>query len=343
VKTICFFNNKGGVGKTTLTCNIAAHFAQSLKKRVLVIDGDPQCNATQLIMGDDKVVDFYWPTKSGQSGVETIRDVVGPIHDGDASIKPGVKPMTGASNRFGVDLLPGHPRFAVIDDKLSQAWHDAIGGDVGGIRKTNWCYSLCQSYSSTYDFAFVDIGPSLGSINRSVLLASDYFVTPLGADVFSLIGVRNISDWLTNWIELYVTGLTISENRTPGRLQTFTIRRDVPIRYGYAGYTLQQYITKSKGGVRRPTEAFERILKEVPNQIESSLGGFFPKHVGMQEAKLGDVPIMYSLIPLAQSVNAPIISLSWADGLVGTQFKQAKDYAEILNALSKTLARNISE
>ncbi len=47
---LAMFNNKGGVGKTTLTCNIASFLAKKENKRVLVIDCDPQCNATQLIM-----------------------------------------------------------------------------------------------------------------------------------------------------------------------------------------------------------------------------------------------------------------------------------------------------
>jgi cellulose biosynthesis protein BcsQ len=340
LKTICFFNNKGGVGKTTLTCNIAAHFA-SAKKRVLVIDADPQCNATQLIVGDEKVLDFYWPEKVQHTGVQTILDVVTPIQEGDANIEPNIRLLSLKDNRFGVELLPGHPRFSIVDDKLSQAWHEALGGDIGGLRKTNWCHTLCESLSGAYDYAFIDIGPSLGSINRSVLLASDYFVTPLGADVFSIVGVRNISDWLRDWIKLYKIGVSLCDNRSPKSLDKFSVRRELLIERGYIGYTLQQYITKSKGGVRRPTEAFEKILSQVPNQIEASLGTFFAGDMTMEEAKLGDVPNMYSLIPLAQSVNAPILGLSSSDGLVGTQFKQSKDYAEIIHSLAKTLARNL--
>jgi cellulose biosynthesis protein BcsQ len=340
LKTICFFNNKGGVGKTTLTCNIAAHFAAK-GNRVLVIDADPQCNATQLVVGDEKVLKFYWPEQAPEAGIQTILDVVRPIQEGDANITVGIKLITSADNRFGVDLLPGHPRFSVVDDKLSQAWHDALGGDIGGLRKTNWCHTLCVSLGEDYDYAFVDIGPSLGSINRSVLLASDHFVTPLGADVFSIVGVRNISDWLRNWIALYKVGVGLCDTRSPHSLDKFPVRRELSIEQGYIGYTLQQYITKSKGGVRRPTEAFEKILSQVPDQISSSLGEFFVMGMTINDAKLGDVPNMYSLIPLAQSVNAPIRALSAQDGLVGTQFKQSKDYAAIIDSLAQTLAKNL--
>jgi cellulose biosynthesis protein BcsQ len=56
---LSFFNNKGGVGKTTLTGNIAAYFALEMEKRVLVIDCDPQCNITKFIIVDSKSIDLY--------------------------------------------------------------------------------------------------------------------------------------------------------------------------------------------------------------------------------------------------------------------------------------------
>jgi cellulose biosynthesis protein BcsQ len=342
MKTVCFFNNKGGVGKTTLVCNIAANFAKNFSKRVLLIDCDPQCNSTQLILGDDAVADLYWPDKRDSNETNTIIDVISPIQDGDATINLNVTPSPGSSNRFNLDIIPGHPRFSVIEDKLSQAWYEAIGGDIGGIRKTNWCSILCQSFAKCYDVIFIDLGPSLGSINRTVLLGSDFFVTPMRCDILSIVGIRNIADWLRQWISLYENGIKICEERNPGRLKHYKdIKYTGVIVKGYAGYTLQQYIAKSKEGVRRPTKAFERILENVPNEICTHLGDFFAKNVNIETAKLGDVPHMFSLVPLAQSVNAPIFALSSADGLVGSQYRQVYEYAILLNALSEAIARNI--
>ncbi|SOY49792.1 ParA family protein [Cupriavidus taiwanensis] len=59
MKTVAFFNNKGGVGKTTLLCNLASYLALELEARVLVIDADPQCNATQSMFGDDILTKLY--------------------------------------------------------------------------------------------------------------------------------------------------------------------------------------------------------------------------------------------------------------------------------------------
>ena len=333
MRTISFFNNKGGVGKTTLTGNIASFFAHELGKKVLVIDCDPQCNITQYILGDEKTIDLYWPeeAKSSSKKTKTIMEIVQPIIDGDATISKNINPLGGNFNRFGVDLIPGDPRFSLFEDQLSQAWTEATSGKAGGFRVSNWLQLYLKTVGEKYDIVFIDVSPSLGAINRSVLLASDNFVTPLGADAFSLLGVRNISRWLSGWIETYEVGVQLAERFNEGMLERYKIITDLPIKSGYVGYTLQQYIAKAKEGVRRPTKAYERILNDVPGEIQKHLSQFsnFP----IAELRLGDVPNLYSLVPLAQTVNAPIIALKAKDGLVGSQFSQAEAYKSIIGSL----------
>jgi cellulose biosynthesis protein BcsQ len=340
--TIAMFNNKGGVGKTTLTCNIAAFFAYKLRKRVLVVDCDPQCNATQLIMGEEYATNLYFSENQANS-VTTISSILQPIEDGDSNISSQVIPIKSSQNRFGVDLIPGHPSFSIIEDRLGAAWHDLQGGDLGGIRKTNWNTFLKEKIRSFYDIVFYDLGPSLGSINRSVLIGCDKFMTPMGTDIFSILGIRNISSWLSSWDERYENGLKLCEKNSPGRLDTFGISSDLSIMHGYIGYTMQQYITKSKGGVRRPTAAYEKILDNVPDEIERSLKRYLAGDVSLLNLSLGDIPHLYSLIPLAQSVSCPLFDLSSRDGLVGSQGKQRDQYEEILGAICMRLIENLGE
>ena len=82
-----------------------------------------------------------------------------------------------------------------IEDILSDAWQKLKSGDAGGIRKTNWVFALNSSLSKQYDYIIYDVGPSLGALNRTVLHGCDYFLTPMGVDIFSLIGVDNIYKW----------------------------------------------------------------------------------------------------------------------------------------------------
>jgi cellulose biosynthesis protein BcsQ len=340
VKVLSFFNNKGGVGKTTLTGNIASYFALELKKKVLIVDCDPQCNITQYILGDEKTIELYWPKDAtkGTIKTKTIMDVVQPIVDGDASINSTVKPIPSKGNRFAVDLLAGDPRFSLFEDQLSQAWNEIPTGKAGGFRVTNWLRAYLDSISDKYDIVFVDVSPSLGAINRSVLLACDNFVTPLGADAFSLLGVRNISRWISTWVEYYEVGLQQADRFNIGMLEKYGISTKVSIRKGYVGYTLQQYIAKSKEGIRRPTKAYERILNDVPAEVKDHLSQFAPEN---SDLRLGDVPNLYSLVPLAQTVNSPIIALKAKDGLVGSQFSQAESYKAIIGLLANSIAKRV--
>lgn len=339
MQSVVFFNNKGGVGKTTLACNIAAQFAVSRGLRVLLVDCDPQCNSTQLVLDSDRWSSIYWSGAS--SSQQTIIDVVRPIELGDADIQVGVPPMLSSQNRFGVDLIPGHPRMSIVEDLLSRAWGETLGGDIGGIRRTNWVSALLAEYEDRYDVIIFDVGPSLGSLNRTILIGADYFVAPMGADIFSVVGIRNIAEWIANWVSVYATGLTLCSTRHPDALQNFRIDPSGRTSARFVGYTVQQYITKSKQGVRRPTQAFESILNGIPAEVESSLGPFTLDELAIEDLRLGDVPNMFSLIPLAQSVNAPIAALQSSDGLAGGQYQQQSNYLHTIQSVSEALARNI--
>lgn len=340
------FNNKGGVGKTTLSCNISAFIADNLGKKVLIVDCDPQCNTTQLLMGQEFSSELYWGI-NGQTknpnNYTTISDILQPIEDGDSQINTNIKIIDKTQNRFNVDLIPGNPKFSIIEDRLGSAWHDLLGGDIGGIRKTNWNTFLLEKLTDNYDYIFYDLGPSLGSINRSVLIGCDYFITPMGTDIFSILGIRNIAEWLDSWITLYEKSLLLGEDRFPGRLESFKINPDIKIKKGYLGYTIQQYITKSKQGIRRPTKAYEEIINNVPSVIEETFENFLKEGLEKDNFKLGDVPHLYSLIPLAQSNSSPILKLRGSDGLVGAQFRQQEEYQSILSHIVSKIFNNLEK
>ena len=66
-----------------------------------------------------------------------------------------------------------------------------MSGDKGAIRKLNWLNQLKQQ-NQEFDYILIDVGPSLGALNRSALLNSDFFLTPMASDIFSLLGIANI-------------------------------------------------------------------------------------------------------------------------------------------------------
>ncbi|WP_322470673.1 ParA family protein [Hydrogenophaga sp. SNF1] len=324
MKSVAMFNNKGGVGKTTLLCNLAAYLSIQMGVRVLLVDCDPQCNTTQLVMGEEFASSFYW--NDHHEPATTIADLMRPIQEGDSQISDQFAPIYRDRNRFQCDVIAGHPDFSFLEDRLSLAWSEVSAGQIGGYRKTNWARLLCSKVAEHYDLILFDVGPSLGAINRSVLLGCDYFVTPMGSDIFSILGVRNIQRWLSDAIATYEHGVRRCDELTAGALDRYDIPRVPSIRSGFVGYTLNQYLTKSKGGERIATDRYEEILRKVPQEIAQLQANFGAPTLNGGDAKLGDVPHMYSLIPLAQTRAAPIGELASRDGIVGSHYKMIENY-----------------
>jgi cellulose biosynthesis protein BcsQ len=163
VKLLVFFNNKGGVGKTTLACNVVSFMNMHRNKRVLLIDADPQCNATQGVLSDELLDEIYADPHSER---KTLYSYLKPLEQGDASINSVLVPIPSTENGFGTDLIPGHPNMSLVEDRLSQAWSDLQGADpIRGYRISNWLAQLLK-HVDQYDLVIFDVGPSLGALNR---------------------------------------------------------------------------------------------------------------------------------------------------------------------------------
>lgn len=342
MRSIAMFNNKGGVGKTTLTCNLASFLATEKGKKVVVVDCDPQCNSTQLVLGVDAAAELYIESKTDYS---TISKILAPIDSGESDIDRNIIVLPAAQNRFSVDLIAGDPDFAITEDRLADAWKTLTARDIEGFRRTSWNSALRTVLSAQdYDYAFYDIGPSLGSINRSVLAGCDNFLTPLSSDIFSIIGLRNIANWLQKWIGDFEHAWSgVDSSKRDQWQEQFPSIGPPKIGNGYLGYIVQQYITKSYGGNRRATKAYEDIRTMVPRQVQESLTPFLPSSLQGQPERLnlGDIPHLYSLVPLAQKNAVPISGLSSRDGLVGSQYNQQESFKSMISAVAEAFSANI--
>jgi cellulose biosynthesis protein BcsQ len=344
--TICFFNNKGGVGKTTLACNVAASMAQHFSKSVLLVDADPQCNASQLVLPERIFAEVYsQPSAAGKAKSikkhQTLYDVLLPIARGDSSIVDQVKPLRATNNRFSIDIVPGHPRVALLEDRLSQAWIDLGSGDLGGLSRTNWAKALTGKFQDDYDVILFDVGPSLGALNRSVLIGSECFMSPMGCDIFSLMGVANISEWLSTWLKSYGRGIDSCREQWEDEFDSYNARDFSESPLSFVGYTVQQYVSKTIRGELRPTAAYETILKRFPAVIRKEMKAFTGATKDPGKLNLSSVPNMYSLVPLAQDSHTPIHGIKSGDGLVGAHYSQQSKYTGFIRSLTSAILENM--
>ncbi|TPS23180.1 ParA family protein [Acinetobacter baumannii] len=339
MKSIVFFNNKGGVGKTTLACNLVSYMNKHKNIRVLLIDADPQCNATQAILSDEICENIY--LEPDENSPKTLYSYLAPLEMGEPQIELPATPILGTTNRFQTDLIPGHPSMSIIEDRLSDAWSMVRGREVGGYRITNWCHQLLSSLNNQYDLVVFDVGPSLGALNRSIILSCDYIVTPFGCDIFSLLGIKNIADWITKWDEQYMSSVKDGVRDHPQAFDKYKIIDDTSQKHRFLGYSVQQYVSRKFKTGHRPVKSYDEIMHRIPGTVEASMKSFLPENLDLNHIELGHIPYLYSLVPMAQAAKAPMHSLVSTDGVIGNQYKQVIEFQELMSIVSDKILGNL--
>jgi cellulose biosynthesis protein BcsQ len=192
---IAIFNHKGGVGKTTLTVNIAAALA-AMGKRILLVDSDPQGNLTSYLVEESVVDDLLDNADTNQGG--TIWSALKPIAEATGEIKL-IKPLEWSTNSF---LLPGDVRLSEFEEELAPMWNECFQRKPKGFRGTTALSRLVNQIAAQngIDFVFYDAGPNIGPLNRIILLDSDYFIVPAACDLFSLRALKTLGHTLVTWI-----------------------------------------------------------------------------------------------------------------------------------------------
>ncbi len=216
---ISMFNHKGGVSKTTTTFNLAWMLARR-GKRVILVDADPQCNLTGLILG----LNATWPPEDiadedddapsegfseSQAASEdfwtanvsrTLYGALRPAFESEPKLMEPVKcfPVEG---RPGLYLLPGHLQLGEYEVTLSVA--QELSGSLLALRNLPGAvhYLLTQTSDALgADFVLVDMSPSLGALNQNIVSISDLLVVPTSPDYFSIMALQSLARILPRWM-----------------------------------------------------------------------------------------------------------------------------------------------
>ncbi len=320
MKTIAFFNNKGGVGKTSLVYHLAWMFADRGIK-TLAVDLDPQANLTAMFL-DEETLEQLWPDDEHP---DTVYGAIRPILRGIGDIATPEVQMPHPN----LGLIAGDLGLSRFEDKLSDAWPRCHNKDESAFRTMTAFHRLIQGGADWgTELVLIDVGPNLGAINRSALIASDQVVLPLAPDLFSLQGLKNLGPTLREWRQIWSDLLT----KAPP---------DVAVPKGLMqpmGYVVMQH------GIRdsRPVKAYQRWMDRIPTVYRQAVLDESVTQAPKMETdpyKLALLKHYRSLMPLAMEARKPMFFLKAADGAIGAHIDAVKTcYGDFL-ALARRIAQ----
>ena len=321
-----FFNNKGGVGKTTLVYHVAHMFAE-LGVSTLAVDCDPQANLTAAFM-DDKELESLW---DGAGSARTIFRAVQPM------IRKGAfQPIEVQAISPNLHLIAGDLGLSSFEDHLSEQWSKANDeksdtySKAFDILTAFWRCAQQAAHTCQARIIIFDIGPNLGAINRSVLLGTDHVIVPLAADLFSLKGLQNLGPALRDWHQSW-----------KGKRSKPFVDYELPQGEMHVlGYVAMQHQER----LYRPVQAYKKWVDRIPadyRQYILELPGASVPTIEQDPYALALLRHYKSIVPIGQEARKPIFALRTADGVsgsqlttVGTAYKDFKALA--LNILEKS-------
>lgn len=319
---IAFFNNKGGVGKTSLVYHLAWMYSD-LGVRVIAADLDPQANLTSAFL-DEKSLEELWTDKVHS---KTIYGSILPVIKGTGDIStPYVK---NVADNLG--LIIGDLNLSSFEDELSSQWTDCMDSKERAFRVISSFARILSQAAKAQEagLILVDVGPNLGAINRAALISADFVVVPLSPDLFSIQGLQNLGPtlmkWRKEWKERFKKNPDPSLEIPKGDMQ--------PI-----GYIVLQHAVR----LDRPVKAYERWIHTIPRVYREEVLKDKPGTIQTPQEDpncLALIKHYRSLMPLAQESNKPIFHLKPADGAIGAHVQavqeSSKDFRQLASKIGK--------
>ncbi|MCY2990101.1 MAG: ParA family protein [Planctomycetota bacterium] len=331
MKSLVLFNNKAGVGKTTLTFHIA-HLLSRNGSRIVVLDFDPQSKVTAIFLDEEHLEDI-WSNDVGDG--RTVAGCLDLVRRGKGELRDPQLVMP-ADNLW---LLPGSLFLSRFEQTLAEEW--AKTGSTQNERALDVTCSLANlaeraAEAINADYLLVDVGSSLGALNRAALLCCDAVIIPVAPDLFSLQGLRNIGPTLREWRVDWQTVLNQVRRKAD--------RAPLPEReFRPLGYIVQQHLARSD----RPMSGYRKWAEQVPSEF---------RHCVLDEASsvpptlMDDDPYCIarlkhfaSLVPIAQAARKPMFDLRQADGIAGGQLLSVKRCREEFERLVAGVTQRLEQ
>jgi len=284
VQVISFMNMKGGVAKTTLAVNVAYGLAYVHKKKVLIVDGDPQFNATQYLLEDEVYLKHLNDAKKG-----TIRDIFVPRRPGQ------INTVLGFSKHVNKSKMPLAACSCSIFDDGGQGKLDLIPSTLALIdiqESRRGTEAKLRAYihekAGGYDYVIVDCPPTISIFTQAALMASDRYLVPVKPDPLSVVGLPLLERWLEDYsddagLKVDSVGLvfTLVRGPLPGAMREVMedLRHDRP-KEVFNNYLSESTDVAESVEVRKPVflhkkhgKTADQILKITQEFLDRTSGG----------------------------------------------------------------------
>ncbi|WP_420363566.1 AAA family ATPase [Curtobacterium aetherium] len=333
---ISMFNHKGGVSKTTTTFNLAWMLA-SKGKRVLMVDADPQCNLTGVVLGlnpqwpeediateEDEDGDFAQSQATAQDFWEenferTLFGALKPAFDSEPKVLEAVD-CVEVEGRDGLFLLPGHLRLGEYEVSLGIA--QELAGSMSALRNLPGAiYYLIRETAEklSVDYVIIDMSPSLGALNQNLVSISDLLIVPTSPDFFSLMALQSLQRVLprwARWAEAASSNEVLKEASYPYPAPRLKLAGIVIQRYRlYKSATPENMYGTPTGPFRSWIDKVARASREqfAPSLESAGLtfAGTAYDEAGISDSRvLGQVQEFNSLLPKSQDHRVPVFALT---------------------------------
>ncbi len=307
---ISLFNHKGGVSKTTTAFNLGWMLAR-MGKNVLMVDCDPQCNLTGMVLGleDMETADSIQGTRDGKP--LNIREGLAPAFESRPSLIQAVDCVQVPGNER-LWLLPGHIGMAEYEVTLGIA--QELSGSLVTLRNLPGSIRyLINKTANEYDIdiVLVDMSPSLGAVNQNLLATCDLFLVPMHPDYFSTMAIKSLTSVLPKWRSWADAASSIATLQEAEYPFPATSPR-------FLGYVVQKY--RPRAGV--PSQAFQAWIDQLEYAVATTFipalraGGLMLEDSIYTEAGFDpaepilQMPDFNSLIARSQEHQVPIFELT---------------------------------
>jgi len=305
-KRVVLFNHKGGVSKTTTVYNLGWMLADQ-GNRVLMVDADPQCNLSSLILGDD--FDAYYLDPATR--LQNIKDGVAPAFTG----KPTpIQPVLCKSpvRQPGVRLLAGHATLSEYDASLTFAQTTNALATLQNLPGAFHELIRQVEDANQIDYTIIDLNPGLSAINQNLFLNSDYFLIPTNPDPFSIMALQTLATILPRWASWKVA------NEAAFLDSAYPLRPGLP---KFAGTVIQRFNVR-RGVAAAPyrdnigeikTVTQERLYPALRTAGLTLPDNVYPAALRNDGFCLDEVPDFGALLPRSQEAGVPVFAVKDAE------------------------------